>query len=82
MQAEAAEQKAQALSKPTAPHMALLPSVYNSPSSASTSPRANAADEQPLIPDGGDIEMADSLPNYVSNPLHFSTTKTYTLCYQ
>ena len=69
MQDEAAK-KAQALPKPTAPHMALLPSVYDSPSSASTSPRANVADEQPLIPDG-DIDMGEA-PNYVSISFTFS----------
>lgn len=69
MQDEAAK-KAQALPKPTAPHMALLPSVYDSPSSASTSPRANAADDQPLIPDG-DIDMGEA-PNYVSISFTFS----------
>jgi len=59
------------------PRIALLPSVYDEPSSASTSPRAGPADQQPLISyDCGDIDMeeADSSPttHYVSISFTFS----------
>ncbi|KEQ72255.1 hypothetical protein M436DRAFT_65021 [Aureobasidium namibiae CBS 147.97] len=54
------------------PRIALLPSVYDEPSSASTSPRAGPADEQPLIL-YGDTEMEDA-PSNQDNYSHSHTT--------
>jgi len=79
MRAAAAAAAAAQTSQPvplTGPRVALLPSVYDD-SSASTSPRAGSADQQPLISyNCGDIDMeeADSGPttNYVSISFTFS----------
>ena len=78
MRAAAAADAAAQTNQPvplTGPRVALLPSVYDD-SSALTSPRADPADQQPLISyNYGDIDMeeADSGPttNHVSTSFAF-----------
>lgn len=73
MHALQAAATAAAADTPTAPR-ALLPSIYDNPSSSSTSPHASAADDQPLIQyNGGDTHMEDA-PNTQENYVSISFT--------